>query len=107
MPADRAALYTIKPTVGLVSQAGILPVSPLYDSAGPMTKNTRDLADLLDILHDPSKTKVPDGGYAAAVTGKWDSIRIGVLDLERWLHGERAIKPVESAMEQLVSLNPI
>jgi amidase len=106
MPADQAALYTIIPTVGLVSQAGILPVSPLCDSAGSITKNTRDLADLLDILVDSRKTKVPNGGYAA-VTGKWDSIRIGVLDLERWLHGERAIKPVESAMEQLVSLNPI
>jgi amidase len=105
MPADRAALYTIKPTLGLVSQASLIPVSPLCDSAGPMTKNTRDLADLLDILVDPTKTKVPNGGYASAVTGKWDSIRIGVLSPEKWLHGEQVIKPVRSATEQLVICN--
>ncbi|KAF1954823.1 amidase family protein [Byssothecium circinans] len=102
MPADRAALYTLKPTVGLVSQAGLIPVSPLCDSAGPMTKTTRDLADLLDVLIDPSKTKIPEGGYASAATGKWDSIRIGVLNPEDWLHGEQTIKPVKIATEQLV-----
>jgi amidase len=105
MPADRAALYTIKPTLGLISQAGLIPISPLCDSAGPMTKSTRDLADLLDILVDPSKTKVPDGGYASAVTGKWGSISIGIVNPEDWLHGEQTVKPVRSATEQLVSSN--
>jgi amidase len=104
MPADRAALYTMKPTLGLVSQTGMIPVSPLCDSAGPMTKSTRDLADLLDIMVDGSKTNIPDGGYASAVTGKWDTIKIGVVKPESWLHGEQTIKPVRSATEQLVRM---
>ena len=51
-PSGRAALYTIKPTTGLVSQEGIIPISNLCDAAGPMTKTTHDLATLFDVLTD-------------------------------------------------------
>ncbi|KAF2872776.1 amidase family protein [Massariosphaeria phaeospora] len=102
MPADRAALYTIKPTVGIVPQSGIVPVSYLCDSAGPMTKTTRDLADILDIIVDPNKTNVPEGGYSSAATGRWDSIKIGVVRPRDWLHGEKLIKPEPGATKQLI-----
>jgi len=61
IPSDRAALYTIKPTVKLVPQGGIIPVTHEADSAGPMTKSVQDLADLLGVLVDPSQTKIPEG----------------------------------------------
>lgn len=53
-PSDRAALYTLKPSPGLVSQQGIVPISHTFDTAGPMTKCVADLAVLMDIMMEPS-----------------------------------------------------
>ena len=40
----------MKPTVGLVSRAGILPISHSQDTAGPLTRTVRDAAILLNVL---------------------------------------------------------
>lgn len=47
-PARRNGLYAFKPSGGLVSNAGIIPVSVRVDTAGPMGKSTWDVAALLD-----------------------------------------------------------
>nr|ODN92661.1 hypothetical protein L203_00941 [Cryptococcus depauperatus CBS 7841] len=80
MPNDRSALYTIKPTLKIVPQDGIIPASLEADSTGPMTKSVLDLANLLDVIIDPSKTIIPEGGYKSVVTGEWGNIRIGILE---------------------------
>jgi amidase len=49
-PASRNGLVTVKPTVGLISRAGILPISHSQDTAGPMTRAVRDAAMLLNVL---------------------------------------------------------
>jgi amidase len=49
-PASQNGLVTVKPTVGLVSCAGILPISHSQDTAGPMTRTVRDAALLLNVL---------------------------------------------------------
>ena len=67
-----------------------------------MTKTAIDLANLLDIMVDPEKTTIPEGGYASAVTGEWGFTRIGVVNPENWLHGEPEVKRVEAATEQIV-----
>ncbi len=54
-PLTRAALFSIRPTLGLVSHEGTIPVSKLFDTAGPMAKSVEDLANLLDILVDPKE----------------------------------------------------
>jgi amidase len=102
MPSDRAALYTIKPTLKIVSQDGIIPISPEADSAGPMTKSVMDLANLLDVLVDPSKTTVPNGGYAECVTGSWEGIRVGVVGPEEWLFPHEIVKFEKAAHDQMV-----
>lgn len=85
MPANRAALYSMKPTIGLVSQEGIVPVCPYCDTAGPMTTSVLDFANTLQAIVNPELlAKVPKGGYAAAVTGSWDGIRVGALNREEW-----------------------
>lgn len=61
MPSDRSALYTIKPTVKIVSQDGITPITLELDSAGPMAKSALDLANILRALVDLSKTTIPKG----------------------------------------------
>ena len=49
-PASQNGLVTVKPTVGLISRAGILPISHSQDTAGPMTRTVRDSALLLNVL---------------------------------------------------------
>ncbi|HEU0217920.1 MAG TPA: amidase family protein [Stellaceae bacterium] len=49
-PATQNGLVTVKPTVGLISRAGILPISHSQDTAGPMTRTVRDAAILLNVL---------------------------------------------------------
>ncbi|KAF2970834.1 hypothetical protein GQX73_g2780 [Xylaria multiplex] len=102
MPSDRSALYTIKPTLKIISQEGLIPVTYEADSAGPMTKSVLDLANLLDILVDPSKTSVPEGGYRSAVTGKWGDIRIGVVEPADWLFPTKIVKYEQQASDQML-----
>lgn len=94
----------MKPTVTIVSQEGIIPITRLFDSAGPMAKSVEDLANLMDILVDPSKTKIPAGGYLSAVTAAWDGLRIGALDSEIWTYPESLRKSEPAAEIQMVNL---
>ena len=49
-PASICGLVGVKPTVGLVSRSGIIPISASQDTAGPMTRTVRDAALLLNVL---------------------------------------------------------
>ena len=49
-PANANGLVGIKPTVGLVSRAGIIPISHTQDTAGPMCRTVRDAAALLTVM---------------------------------------------------------
>ncbi len=49
-PACQNGLVTVKPTVGLVSRAGIVPIAHSQDTAGPLTRTVRDAAILLNVL---------------------------------------------------------
>ena len=49
-PAALCGLVGIKPTVGLVSRAGIIPISATQDTAGPMCRTVADAAALLTAL---------------------------------------------------------
>jgi len=65
-PSSSNGLAGIKPTVGLISRAGIIPISHSQDSAGPMARTLRDAAILLGVL-----TRVdPDDSATAASAGK-------------------------------------
>jgi amidase len=49
-PATQNGVVTVKPTVGLISRAGILPISHSQDTAGPLTRTVRDSAILMNVL---------------------------------------------------------
>ena len=55
-PATMNGIVTVKPTVGLISRAGIIPISHSQDTAGPLTRTVRDAAILLNVLaaRDPA-----------------------------------------------------
>jgi amidase len=49
-PSVRCGLVGIKPTLGLVSRSGIIPIAETQDTAGPMARNVSDAAILLGIM---------------------------------------------------------
>ena len=49
-PSSACGIVGIKPTVGLVSRTGIIPISHTQDTAGPMARSVRDAAILLTAL---------------------------------------------------------
>jgi amidase len=76
-PANVNGIVGIKPTVGLVSRAGIIPISHSQDTAGPMARTVTDAAILLGVLvgvdpDDPATTapRAPEpGGPESGGTG--------------------------------------
>ncbi|HEX2902249.1 MAG TPA: amidase family protein [Jatrophihabitans sp.] len=54
-PAGHCGLVGFKPTVGTVPGAGIVPISPVQDTAGPMTRSVLDAALLYGVLADQTE----------------------------------------------------
>ena len=52
-PGSANGIVGIKPTVGLVSRAGIIPIAHSQDTAGPMARTVRDAAIVLGVLAGP------------------------------------------------------
>jgi amidase len=61
-PSSANSLVGIKPTVGLVSRAGIIPIAHSQDTAGPMTRTVADAAIILGALagEDPRDPKTKE-----------------------------------------------
>ena len=53
-PSNVNGIVGFKPTVGLISQQGIVPISPSQDTAGPMTRTVRGAALMLNAM-DPGE----------------------------------------------------
>ena len=49
-PSSKSSLVGLKPTIGLLSRSGIVPLSSTLDTPGPMTRNTTDNAILLSAM---------------------------------------------------------
>ena len=86
-PASLNGIVGLKPTVGLVSRTGIIPISASQDTAGPMARTVRDAAVLLNgmIGRDPadSATRGVPGASPTDYTRTLDQdglkgMRIGV-----------------------------
>ncbi|MCJ1311431.1 hypothetical protein MMC25_005102 [Agyrium rufum] len=106
LPSARAALYTIKPTIGLVSGQGIVPVCTVFDSAGPMTKSVMDEALLLEaLMNDSAKSKISNrtqGGLGDVVQGaNWENLKVGVLDPVKWKWSDKYLKPNKQNEDQM------
>lgn len=54
-PSSQNSVVGLKPTIGLVSRSGIIPISSTLDTAGPMTKNVVDNAILLSEIYGEDK----------------------------------------------------
>jgi len=87
-PASHTALVGIRPTMGLTSRDGIVPLYLDHDVGGPMARSIQDAATLLDVIaaYDPADevTAAADAGRPASYLDGLDinglqEARIGVL----------------------------
>ena len=72
IPAAACGVTGLKPTFGLVSRTGIIPLSWSLDHAGPIARSVEDCALLLDVLAgydatDPDSVDVPLLDFSAAL----------------------------------------
>jgi len=111
-PASRCGLVGIKPTVGLVSRSGIIPISHSQDTAGPMARTVADAAVLLGAMTGVDErdeaTRANRGKAAQDYTNFLDpdglkGARIGIyhprsLEDNPWV--ESVIKEAVAAMKE-------
>lgn len=108
-PAAAQALVGVKPTFGLVSLEGVVPMSPLVDVVGPLARTVRDAAVVLDVLagsapEDPRTAEAsshrPPGGYAAALNDRaLEGKRFGLVG-EGWRDSFLPLAPETEALYQ-------
>ena len=96
-PSHACGIVGIKPTVGLVSRSGIIPLSHTQDTAGPMARTVRDAALILGSLtgvdpSDPATSASVDrtlGGYTSFLDpAGLSGTRIGVARAYAGFHEE-------------------
>jgi aspartyl-tRNA(Asn)/glutamyl-tRNA(Gln) amidotransferase subunit A len=83
-PAALCGIAGIKPTYGLVSRAGVLPLAFSLDHAGPMAWTADDCAMLLQAMAgydpaDPASADRPIPDYRRALSGNVKGLRLGIV----------------------------
>lgn len=103
-PASQNSTVGLKPTIGLVSRSGIVPISSTLDTAGPITKNVMDNAIVLDALfgEDSSDSKsvynlwespfYQKNLHKASVEGKRFGALKGLMDDELYANAIEVLK---------------
>ena len=84
LPAACCGIVGLKPTYGLVSGRGVIPLSRSYDHVGPMTRNVRDAAIVLQAISgydagDVTSREMPEENYVAALDAGTSSLRLGIV----------------------------
>jgi amidase len=96
-PGSANGLVGIKPTVGLVSRSGIIPISASQDTAGPMARSVADAAALLTVLAgydpddpatEPLKSQTPLDYTQFLNRDGLKGVRIGVMRQQAGFHEE-------------------
>jgi aspartyl-tRNA(Asn)/glutamyl-tRNA(Gln) amidotransferase subunit A len=83
-PAAMCGITGMKPTYGRVSRRGVVPLAQSLDHVGPMTRNVRDNALLLQVIagydpEDPGSADEPVDNYLAAIDAGVRGLRIGFV----------------------------
>lgn len=102
VPASFNGVVGIRPTVGLVSNDGLMPLSTTCGTAGPMARSVEDAARLLDVLAGTDRDGEPARRYAAFLHG--DGVRGRSIGVARQLFGTTAAAaPVNDVIERALA----
>ena len=113
-PASANSLFSIRPTRGLVSRSGVIPISYTQDAVGPIARTVRDVALALtvmaDVGYDPddnttalAPARIGKRDFSACLTsGSLKSIRFGVLEGFSNLTSSNETTPVNNAMQAMI-----
>jgi amidase len=113
-PASVNDVVGIKPTVGLTSRSGVIPIAHSQDSVGPIARTVADAAALLDAIAVPDPRDPAASNRPAAVdfTASLDrdgmrGARIGVAREVYWGYSEKADAIGEEALAVMRDLGAI
>ena len=84
IPAALNGVCGLRPTMGRVSNRGVIPVSWTFDTVGPLARRAEDIARLLQVLagydpHDVTALDQPVGNYLAGLNAGIKGWRVGLL----------------------------
>lgn len=104
-PAALNGLVGLKPTFGVVSRYGVVPLSPSLDHAGPITRTVEDCAILLQAIAgfdrlDPDSSHEPVPDYRVDIDSGAEGLTIGV---ERNFYLGREWEDVRVAVEHVIA----
>ena len=116
-PSEANSLVGIKPTTGLLSRFGILPLAPSFDTPGPMTRNVTDAAIMLGVMAgvDEKDERTADSGDAPSDYSKFlktnalKDVRLGYSpnDLDGQGMFEKALAVLEKQGATLVETDTL
>jgi amidase len=100
-PSSANGIVGIKPTVGLVSGRGIVPISHTQDTAGPMARTVTDAAVLLAAMIGDGSAPVPD---AASLRGARVGVARNLSEFDRRVNAllEGALEALRDAGAELI-----
>ncbi|KAH6648103.1 amidase signature domain-containing protein [Truncatella angustata] len=113
-PASANSLVSVRPTRGLITRAGVVPISYTQDTVGPIARNIKDLAVALTVMasigfdsHDNVTALAPPDAigkdYSAELYGgSLDGLRLGVLDGFYNHTASAETSPVNGAMADML-----
>lgn len=113
MPSALCGIVGLKPTTGLASRSGVIPISFTRDATGPMARTVADVAALLngmvgvDPLDDATTTAAPHTApdYRAVLDADGlAGARIGVWRRKDLWRDERVARVIEDAIEVIAGL---
>ena len=103
-PASFCGVVGLKPTYGLVSRYGLVAFASSLDQIGPITKDVRDSAILLNIIaghdeKDSTSVDMPKKDYEKVLTGDIKGLKIGV---PKEFFGEGINEEVKESLKQAI-----
>jgi len=114
-PSSQNSVVGLKPTIGLLSRSGIVPISSTLDTPGPMTRNITDNAILLDAMmgKDPEDRSSVEkdfgkGWYQGLSSNELEGKRFGVFS--NLMEGDsiyrQTVEMIRSEGSEIIVIDP-
>jgi aspartyl-tRNA(Asn)/glutamyl-tRNA(Gln) amidotransferase subunit A len=113
LPSAINGITGLRPTIGRVSNRGVIPLAWSMDTVGPMTRTVADCALMLGVIaghdpKDPGTALVPVDDYTGDLHRGVDGLRIGIVPDYFFEHLQVPVEAaVRAALDTLVGLGAV